>query len=333
MPGRERITAARPIIYCVVPRELAPRLHEILRRHFQHDGSVEVLVEQREQDRRTGPDRRANQPEPVASERRRIRDLAGRRGGERRAAAMIVDGRELPRRARRFAEQLVFIERVEPSGTAAEDADTARIVARIQAGDRDAFALLYARYFDRVYAYLRVVFKQAHDAEDATQQVFIRVLEALPSYQPTSVPFRAWFFTVVRNHALNEVTRRSRSWPVEPNVLERSRSHAPAAVDETVLGWLSDRELLLFVERLPVAQRQVLVLRYLLDLPLAQIATILGRSHEDVRQMHARAMAFLRERLAAVGRTTHQRQSDKIRMRRTLTQMPVLRVRRFSLIS
>jgi RNA polymerase sigma-70 factor (ECF subfamily) len=227
------------------------------------------------------------------------------------------------------------VERIEPSGQAAEDADTARLVARIQGGDTDAFALLYMRYFDRVYSYLRVLFKDPHDAEDAAQQVFIRVMEALPAYEDrVGKPFRAWLFTVVRNYALRELRTRGRTRPTEPEALERGREDASFAVpDVAALSWLTDRDLMLFVERLPLAQRQVLMLRYMVDLPLAEIAAVLGRSHDDVRQLHSRALAFLRDRLAALGRTSLQRTSDKVRMRRATRQNPVMRARRFSLLA
>ena len=330
MPGGEQSGVKRTIVYCIVPRELAS-LHELLRRHFRDEPSVEVIVERRSRDRRRN-DRRCGTEHSPSVERRRVLSRSGRRVAERRAALVVVERRPLPRRARAFAERLVFVESLQPSGLAAEEADTQRLVARIQAGDSEAFALLYVRYFERVYSYLRVMFKHSHDAEDAAQQVFIRVMEALPSYQPRATPFRAWLFTVVRNYALGELRRRGRAWPTEPSVLDRSREETQLApVDEKVLGWLSDRDLLLFVERMPLAQRQVLVLRYLLDLPLSKIAEMLGRSHEDVRQLHARALGFLRDRLTSLGRTSQRRHSDKIRMRRVLTKMPVLRARRFSL--
>lgn len=55
-----------------------------------------------------------------------------------------------------------------------------RSPARIQAGDRELFGTLYMRYLDRVYGYLLVVLNNRDEAEDATQQVFTKALEALP---------------------------------------------------------------------------------------------------------------------------------------------------------
>jgi RNA polymerase sigma-70 factor (ECF subfamily) len=343
----------RPITYCLVPRDLAPRLHDLLRRHFAHEGkSVQVIVERRAHDRRGAAARRAETaasptpaarraaPAPVAGkrqppDRRRIRASRGRRIAERRAALIAVDAPlRLPRRAREHSHRIVFVECLELVSQHAEDADTLRLVARIQAGDRDAFAILYMRYFDRVYGYLRMMINDSHAAEDGAQQVFLQVLEALPRYEPRpGHPFRAWLFIVARNRALYQLRQQGRIAFVDPATLDDASEAncGPEPPGEpSALDWISDAELLLFVERLPLAQRQVLLLRYMLGLSGAETARAIGRSHEDVRVLQHRALAFLRARLTAIGRGVPQRR-DPQRVRGYLRQAPVLRARRFAL--
>src|SRR5438067_3371234 len=141
--GGQTARAARATRYCVVPADLAATAHDPLRRHFRNDPAIDVIVEQRASERRSGGERRATAGALVATERRRIRGRYGRRVGERRALLVPVDALDLPRGLRRYAERLQFVERLEPSGLEAEDRDTARLVMRIQAGDRDAFPDLY----------------------------------------------------------------------------------------------------------------------------------------------------------------------------------------------
>ena len=107
---------------------------------------------------------------------------------------------------------------------------------------------------------------------------------------------------------------------------------ANAEIPPFVFGWIADRDLLILVERLPLVQRQVLLLRFMLDLPAAEVGEILGRSPVEVRKLQHRAMIFLRERLAALGRTP--RSGDRIRSpwRRRKAQVGVLRERRFALV-
>jgi RNA polymerase sigma-70 factor (ECF subfamily) len=331
--GREEVFSdTRPIVYCLLPSALAPALHGLLRRHFRDDPGVEIVVERRTDERRAVSDRRSN----VASrgdddERRRIRSSVGRRLGERRATLVPVSAKELPRKARPFFDRLVFVERLEPAGQALEDLDTARLVMRIQAGDRDAFAVLYMRYFDRTQSYLRIVLRNAHDAEDATQQVFLKLFGALPRYQFRNTPFRAWLFTIARNEAMARLGDRGRSSVVEPDEIDRQRD---AALDTdlviSALDWISDRDLMLFVERLPLAQRQVLLLRYMHDLPYAEIAAILERSPNEVRKLQQRATSFLRARLAAVSSSSYEGRACHWRRRPTF--LGVARARRFALL-
>ncbi|HEX2015391.1 MAG TPA: hypothetical protein VGN69_01765, partial [Solirubrobacteraceae bacterium] len=152
-------SGTRTMRYCVVPPDLAPALHALLKRRFVADPNVEVVIEARDHVRRQLADRRASAtstqtPDAPSPDRRRIRAQDGRRAGERRAALLDVDPLPLPRKASHFAARLKFFERLEPSGQQREDLDTARLVARIQSGESDSFPLLYLRYFDRVYTYL-----------------------------------------------------------------------------------------------------------------------------------------------------------------------------------
>jgi RNA polymerase sigma-70 factor (ECF subfamily) len=209
--------------------------------------------------------------------------------------------------------------------------DSARLVARIQAGDREGFAELYLRYFDRVYSYLRTALNDPHGAEDATQSVFINVMEALPRYERRRQPFRAWLFVIVRNFALNELQKRSRADVLDPAQLDRLRDRSAPTEDElSALEWITDRDLMLFIERLPLAQRQVLLLRFMLDLSSGEIAAVLGLTASQVRAHQHRALRLLENRLVALGREP-VRDGGKILMRRWGTQALVLRRRRFVL--
>ena len=224
----------------------------------------------------------------------------------------------------------------DPEAVREEDRHTAELVRRIQAGERALFAALYERYFDRVYGYLRVLLRDRDEAEDVTQTVFAQLLEGIDSYQPRGAkPFRAWLFVVVRNAAINHLQRGGRVRVEDPEEINRRRERNGGAEQELpMLDWISDADLLLFVERLPAAQRQVLVLRYLFDLPGREIARALDRTPGEVRKLQHRALKFLRARLAAVGRAPEPRgrDSQSLGWQRRVTQVKVLRDRKFALL-
>jgi hypothetical protein len=103
-------------IYCVVPPELS-ELREPLSLHFADNSKVEVVVDQRRAERRTGKDRRGASDRAAAGlERRLARDLEGRRFGERRAMLLPVEEQPaLPADLYGYADQLRFVRRLQGS--------------------------------------------------------------------------------------------------------------------------------------------------------------------------------------------------------------------------
>jgi RNA polymerase sigma-70 factor (ECF subfamily) len=331
MAGDDNDGRSRPLTYCLIPRSLAPVLNSLLCRHFRDDPAVAVLVDARARERRRY-DRRSRDLERtpvVVVNRRRVRNASGRRVADRRAEVVVIPPPPLPRGARVAGGDLVFLRRLERSALAGEDIDTARLVVRFQAGEIDTFAIVYTRYFERVYTYARMLLRRDEEAEDATQQVFLKTFEALPSYELRSVPFRSWLFTIARHEALDRLDVSARVEPTNSLDLERQLEAVTPATDLPMLEWISDHELLLFIERLPLAQRQVLLLRYMHDLPYSEIATILKRSSDDVRKLQQRAIALLRSRLVAIGR--EPRVQGRTPWRRRPTYLRVIRSRRYVL--
>ena len=290
----------RAVVFCLIPRRLAGEVHDPLHRHFGADADVEVVVERRRADRRSGEDRRREDGDHERAERRRIRNVDGRRIGERRAVLVEVEPPPLPVEALEYVDALGFVERLEPPSEREEDLDSGWLVTSFQSGETEAFSTLYMRYFDRVYSYLRVLLEDAHEAEDGTQQVFIKVFEALPRYERRGQPLRSWLFTIVRNHALGDLRKRGRVELEGPEEIERLLTDGVVEEPElSVPGWISDRDLLLFMERLPLVQRQVLTLRYMMVMSNREVGEVLDRSPSEVRVLHHRAVRFLRERLEA----------------------------------
>ena len=281
------------MLHCLVPRDLAGEVVEPLRAAFAEGPLTRVLVERRGARRRRGADRRAASVD-FRTDRRRVRNAHGRRVAERRARACEAAAPQLPPELAPHAGRLRFVE-VEPlDQTALDDADSARLVVRVQSGDREAFSEIYLRYFDAIYGYLRVALRDPHEAEDGTQEVFLQALRALPRYELRGQPPRRWLFRIARNHAIDRA-RRKRPELEDPAVLEAG-IEAPQVEDE-LETFLSDATLIAHIERLPQAQREVLFLRYAAGFEAPEIAVMTQRTPAAVRQIHHRAIAELRRRL------------------------------------
>ncbi|HEX2102264.1 MAG TPA: sigma-70 family RNA polymerase sigma factor [Solirubrobacteraceae bacterium] len=318
----------RTVYYIVIPGRLARKLHDRLRRHFAEDESVAIVVETRRTDRRRRERRAGPGEPPPAGERRRIRNARGRRIAERRAPVVRVDPPELPSFAEPFADEILVLERVRAADRQEQDVETARLVARAQAGDREAMPELYLQHFDAVYSYMRVALRDEHEAEDATQEVFLKAMQALPRFElRASVPFRAWLFRVARNELISRV-RKGRWVQVEEPDRIAERTDAATGVAE-VLECVSNADLMLLLERLPLPQRQVIALRFMLDLSTEEMCTVLDRSPEAVRQLEYRARRSLEDRLDALRRRGERRRNA---MTMRVRPAPVLRARRFALL-
>ena len=112
-------------------------------------------------------------------------------------------------------------------GTEVEDATFIRAAQ----AEPEAFGLIYQRYVDRVYAYMRTRLASEHDAADLTQQVFIRAFQGLPKYRSGRAPFAAWLFRIAANAATDEF-RRKRAPALALQFLPESLSPATASAIE-----------------------------------------------------------------------------------------------------
>lgn len=178
-------------------------------------------------------------------------------------------------------------------GSAGTSADVSELVQRSQAGDELAFAELYVRFFDRVYRYLLIALKNPDDAQEVSQEVFVRALSMLGRYEPARGEFRDWLFSMVRSLAIDHLRKGGRTSAVDPQDLP---SHAAPLAERasTLLERLDPGSgLRQLIDSLPDGQRRVVALRFVFELSTVEIAEVLGVSPEAVRQLQHRALKGL----------------------------------------
>lgn len=173
-----------------------------------------------------------------------------------------------------------------PTAVSSSAADLAPLVASAQAGGGDAFAEIHRR-FARVVHGIALAHVAPDDAEDVTQDVFVRVHRTLASLRDPAT-FPAWICRVARNIAIDHA-RRVRRRPPESALAD---GHvAPTAARGDVE--LRER-LLACLARLPEAYRETLFLRLAEALTGPEIAQRTGLTPESVRVNLCRGMAMLR---------------------------------------
>jgi RNA polymerase sigma-70 factor (ECF subfamily) len=167
---------------------------------------------------------------------------------------------------------------------------------RAAQADRAAFATLYRRYLDRVYGYAFYQLGDHHDAEDATERIFLAALRALPGFRDRGSTFRAWLFRIAHNTIANAHRARSRR-PAEPlpDWFERP---APDADPASLVAMADElHQVREAIVRMPDDRRQVILLRFVDELSTAEIAQVLDRSPGAVRVLLHRSLRDLASRL------------------------------------
>jgi RNA polymerase sigma-70 factor (ECF subfamily) len=170
-----------------------------------------------------------------------------------------------------------------------------RLVERAQAGDRRALEELYLLHFDRIYSYLHMSVGNRHDAEDLTNQTFVKMLESIGRFEWRKVPISAWLFRIAHNLAMDHF-RASRRWQPEEEVPEQEQSVEHSAEEEAFQA-IGRRSMLEMIEDLSHDQQQVLTLKFVFNFGNAEVATILGKTEGAIKSLQHRALATLQRRL------------------------------------
>ena len=183
-------------------------------------------------------------------------------------------------------------------------AEDIALMLAVKAGDERAFEALVERHQFRVVGTVAKMLGGESDAEDIAQQVFIRVWQSAPRYNP-SAKFTTWLLTITRNLVFNEMRRRQRARlvPLDPGDADRAPvGHADASA-RSAPEEIADAELQDAITRaiasLPETQRMAVVLRRFEEMPYEEIARVLGTTVPSVKSLLFRARTDLRELLKA----------------------------------
>jgi RNA polymerase sigma-70 factor (ECF subfamily) len=184
------------------------------------------------------------------------------------------------------------------------DPELTGAIVSAAAGDSEALRYLYLRYKDNVYGYVRSIVCDEFEAEDVTQQVFMKLMRVLPQYENRGVPFSAWILRVARNVALDHVRAR-RPVPVE-EVFGADTPRSDADYDRS----LSLRQAL---AALPDDQREVVVLRHLAGLTPREIAERLGKTESSIHGLHHRGRGAIQDELRQLSSAPATRGAARVR--------------------
>ena len=175
-----------------------------------------------------------------------------------------------------------------------DDETLDRLVAEAKAGDAEAFAAIFDAYAGPVHRFIASRVNRPSDAEDLTQLVFVKALEALPRYEARGIPFGGWLFRLARNAVIDHMRTRHDHLDLEAATQQPGREAGP---DEVTVARQELDEVAAAMAALTDEQRDAIALRFFAGLSAREAAHVMGKQEGTIRGLQFRAIAALRRQL------------------------------------
>ena len=166
------------------------------------------------------------------------------------------------------------------------------LVERAIDGDANAFGRLYDMHVDRVCRHVYYRVGNVADAEDLTQQVFIRAWKAIHRYKKTVNPFLAWLIKISHNMVIDFYRSRKSEAYIDFDIVATKPETDPAHLAE---AQFNQQEIRQAIHKLHGDQQQVILMRFIEDFSYTEIAAALGKSEGAIRVILHRGLAKLRK--------------------------------------
>lgn len=176
-----------------------------------------------------------------------------------------------------------------------QTAHDGRLIERAKAYDEAALSELYQQYVQRLFRYVYARVGDAALAEDLVSDVYVRMLESLPSYEERGVPFEAWLYRIAHGRVVDHYRRQKvrNHEPLDDQLAGddgENPERSTAAKDDAARAWQA-------LNQLTPDQQQVLSLRFFGEYSSAEVASVLDKTEGSVKALQHRALAALRRLL------------------------------------
>ena len=162
-------------------------------------------------------------------------------------------------------------------------------------GDGGAFGELYQQNLKQIYRYIFYKVGSPAEAEDLTEQTFLKAWEAIGRFREQGVPFSAWLFRMAHNLVIDHHRTSHEAVPLDDLIDADDGQPAP---DDVVALRLDVQTLRDAIARLTPEQQQVIILRFIQGMSHGEVAVIMGKHEGAIRGLQHRALEALRELLA-----------------------------------
>lgn len=169
--------------------------------------------------------------------------------------------------------------------------DDTELVKRAQRGNKQAIGKLYDQYQPHIYRFVWSRVQHQQTAEDMTGEIFMRMVKNLPHYQDSGNPFRAWLYRIARN-LLTDYFRQSAkqvSLDEVEHIMENTESLEMVVQHSITITSVTEA-----LGQIDPEQREVVVMRFLVGLPIKEVAISLNKTVPAVKSLQHRGLQALR---------------------------------------
>ena len=166
-------------------------------------------------------------------------------------------------------------------------------------GDAQAFAELYNAHVDQIYRYIYYRVSTITVAEDLTADVFLRVLEGLPSYEDRSLPILAWMYRIAHARVVDYFREARNQHPHQD--IDELQIKVEDDADHDLMHNHQMAHVQAAIQQLTADQQQVIILRFIEGHSLEVSAELLGKNVNAVKALQFRAIQALNRALQRQG--------------------------------
>ena len=180
------------------------------------------------------------------------------------------------------------------------------LVRKAQKGNSASFAGLYEHFYDKIFRYVRFKSGNATEAEDITEEVFLRMLESITSFKWQGYPFSSWLFRIAHNLVVDHFRRTGRQKTAPIESVSGTIGATSHDIDSYLDTQLSMEQVSEAITGLTKLQREVLSLRFAGGLSVRETAQALGKNENAVKALQHAGIKKLRMLL----KPSHDESSD-----------------------
>ncbi len=170
--------------------------------------------------------------------------------------------------------------------------DEQNLVKKAQDGEVKAFGSLYDHYLPKIYRFVLLKVSHREEAEDLTHQAFLKAWENIEQYDFRGYSFGSWLYRIARNVTVDYY----RGAKLEVSVEDVSEIYLAKdnSLEEDIERSIEWQGLMESIKKLKEVEQDVIIMRFVEDLPLKDVATAIGKSEGAIKVIQHRAIKNLK---------------------------------------